>query len=102
MKYYSTVLKQLFDTEEALVEAEKKQDAIEKAKAKAETLKKEARAKRAKEVEDALKEAEEARAKANKLLRDFTKDYGYFHMSYSTEDTDNLESNWDDLFKIWF
>lgn len=62
-----------------------------------EKIKKETRARRAKEVEEAIKTANEAQTKANKLLRDFTKDYGYFHMSYSSEDANKESVNFFDL-----
>ena len=60
-------------------------------KIEAERVKKEARAKRAKEVEEAIKKANEAQTTAVKLLREFTKDYGYFHMSYSGNDVEKVE-----------
>ncbi len=93
MRYYSDVTKKLYDTSAALAEAERKvllaEAEKEKAeKEKAEKAKKEERAKRAKEVEDALKVANEAQSKAIKLLKDFTKDYGYFHTSYTTSDVE--------------
>ena len=91
MKYYSEILNQLFDSQTALYEAEKaKAEAEEKKKAE-EKAKKEERALRAKEVEKALKEANEAQAKAIQLLKNFTKDYGYFHMSYSTDDANKAD-----------
>lgn len=90
MKYYSDVTKQLYDSEKELVAAETKVEEVKAKKVAEEKAKKEARATRAKEVENAIKAADEAQAKANKLLSDFTKDYGYFHMSYSTEDIDRV------------
>lgn len=88
MKYYSEVTKKLYDSENELALAEAKVKAAEAQKLEEEKAKKQKRATRAKEVEKALKEANEAQAKAIKMLKDFTNDYGYFHMSYSTEDTD--------------
>jgi len=67
MKYYSEVTKKVYDTEEALVEAEK---ALSTAK--------EQRSLRAKEVEDALLKAREAQKEATDLLNKFVKDYGSF------------------------
>ena len=75
MKFYSEVTKKLYSTEKELLEAEKE--------AKAKKLK-EDRAARAKVVEAALKGAESAKKKADMLLNDFIKDYGYFHTSYTS------------------
>ena len=88
MKYYSETLHKLFDSEDELIKEEKAKKEAELKKQEAEKAKKAERATRAKEVEKALKEANESQAKAIKMLKDFTNDYGYFHMSYSTEDTD--------------
>lgn len=88
MKFYSEVTKKLYDSEKDLAMAEAKVKAAEAQRLEAEKAKKMARATRAKEVEKALKEANEAQAKAIKLLKDFTNDYGYFHMSYSTDDAE--------------
>lgn len=88
MKYYSEVTKQLYETEKDLAFAEQKIKEAEMKKIEAEKAKKAERAARAKEVEAALKESDAANAKAAKLLKDFTKDYGYFHVSYSSDDAD--------------
>lgn len=89
MKYYSETLNALYDTEQELIKAETKAKEEERKKLEAEKAKKNARATKAKEVEQALKEANEAQAKAIKLLKEFTNEYGYFHMSYSTDDVKN-------------
>ena len=86
MKYYSEVTKKLYDSEDAVKTAEENLKKIEAIKEAEEKKKKAERAARAKEVEDAFKAATEARDKANKLLSAFTKDYGYFHMSYTNND----------------
>lgn len=88
MKYYSETLNELFDTEKDLIEAETRKRDEETKKQAAEKAKKEVRAKRAKEVEEALKVANEAQGNALKLLKDFTKDYGYFHTSYSADEAE--------------
>lgn len=88
MRYYSDITKCLYDSAAELAQAEGKVLKEEAEKKAAEKEKKEARAKRAKEVETALKEANEAQAKAIKLLKEFTKDYGYFHTSYTTSDAE--------------
>ena len=75
MKYYSEKLKKLFDDTESLEKAEKEQEE----KYALELKKKEERATRAKEVDDAYKNY-------LKLLRAFVKDYGSYHFSYTNED----------------
>lgn len=70
MKYYSEKTQKLYNSEDELKKAETaliKQEAEEKAK-------RETRAKRAKEVEEAY-------LKYKKLLESFIKDYGNFHMT---------------------
>lgn len=88
MKYYSETLNELFDTEKDLIEAETRKRDEETKKLAAEKAQKEARAKRAKEVEEALKIANDAQVNAINLLKEFTKDYGYFHTSYSINDAE--------------
>ena len=89
MKFYSEVTKKLYNTAQDLLEAEKQVKEEEAKRNEAERIKKEERATRAKEVEKALKEANEAQSKAIKLINDFTKDYGFFHMSLSNKDENN-------------
>ena len=67
MKYYSEITKKVYDTEDALVAAEKEVSTA-----------KEQRSLRAKEVEDALLKAREAQKEATDLLNKFVKDYGSF------------------------
>ena len=97
MKFYSEITKQLYDSENQLKLAEEKIKKAEAEKLAAEKAKKEARATRAKEVEKALKDANEAQEKAIQLLKDFTKDYGYFHMSYSTDDAEKVTKKTDNF-----
>ena len=97
MRFYSDVCRQLFDTEKALIEAENKVKKANEEKEAAEKAKKAARATRAKEVENALKEANVAQQKAIKLLKEFTKDYGYFHTSYQVTDEETPSLNFLDL-----
>lgn len=86
MKYYSTELNELFDSEEALVKAEKA-EVEKKEKAEAELKAKKAdRAKRAKEVEKAFKDAMKAQQQADELLNSFIKDYGSFHATFDSDD----------------
>ena len=100
MKYYSETLKKLYDTEKDLVQAEGEAKKAELEKLRKEREAKEARATRAKEVEEAIKAADAARVKANQLLSDFTRDYGSFHMSYTSKDAENKNvTSSSDLFK---
>ena len=82
MKYFSEITNKVYNTTEDLAAAEAKVE-LEK---KAEEKKKQLRAERAKEVEDAFKAANEAYKKASDLLSDFTKTYGSFHMSLKADD----------------
>lgn len=91
MKFYSELTKRLYNTEKELIEAETKVKNAEAEKIAAEKAKKEARAIRAKEVENAIKEAAKAQEKASTLLKNFVNDYGYFHTSYTTEDAERAE-----------
>lgn len=86
MKYYSEKLRRLYDTEAELTKAEGLAAKVEAEKAAKEKAAKEHRAERAKEVEEALKAAETAKAKANKLMSAFVNDYGSFHTSYTLKD----------------
>ena len=86
MKFYSDITKSLYDTQDELVKAEKV-EADKKAQAE---LKQKERSVRAKEVEDAYKEA-------NDLMDKFIKDYGNFHTSFN-----NNNRNYKSLFDILF
>ena len=99
MKYYSELTKKLYGTEKDLLLAEDqmRKAAVQKLEAEkreaAEKAKKAERAARAKEVEKAMKELTDAQANAIKLLKQFTKDYGYFHMSLSPDtETDKVST----------
>lgn len=93
MLYFNELNNKVYGSEAECRKAEDKIKQAQKKVAEEERLKKEARAKRAKEVEDALKVANEAQAKAIKLLKDFTKEYGYFHTSYTIEDTEKKDAS---------
>lgn len=97
MRYYSDVTKKVYNTEKDLIldERKAKEDELQKQlqKQEAEKAKKAERTARAKEVEKALKDASEAQTKALALLRKFSKDYGYYHMSVHTNDEDKTEDN---------
>lgn len=88
MKYLSEVNGKIYDSEAELLKAEK-EIADRKAKEAEEKAKKEAtRKERAAEIEKAIQELAEAEEKANKLIREFVEDYGSFHYSIRTKDTD--------------
>ncbi len=97
MKYYSDLTKKLYDTEKQLKAAE-----IEVTKSKAD------RAERAKEVTEALKTANEATNKANKLLAQFVKDYGSFKTTLTYKDVDlkafnnSFSKYFTDLFNLFW
>lgn len=95
MKYYSEVLNKVFDTEDALIEAENV--VAEEAKKKEELRAK--REERAKEVEAAFAKVEEDRAAATELLEAFCEDYGTFHTSLKNASL--LKNPLADLFNHW-
>ena len=106
IQYYSDMLNQYFDTEAAAIEAEKaeaeKRALIEKAKAEKEAKAKKAaeeRKARAKEIEVAHKTMIEAEKTYNELVDAFVKDFGSYHMTYSSsQDLDGLINH---IFRIF-
>lgn len=90
MKYYSEQTKKLYDSQEELNNAEK---AFEEKKA-VELKKKEERATRAKEVEDAYDKYVE-------LLDKFIKDYGYY-VDYKKTSRNDLAALFNALFNLPF
>lgn len=91
MKYYSQITKDLYDTKEALIEAE-----VEATKAKSD------RAEKAKEVTQLLKEANEAQKKANAALKEFIKEYGSFKTTIKDDDMEVKYNFWDMFDKFLF
>lgn len=94
MKYYSTLLKNFYNSEEDCLSAE---EAYQKELALKEAKKKEAseiRRQRATEVEQARDEYLKARKHYNDILTKFCNDYGAFHCSIKDTKTlnDCLES----------
>lgn len=88
MYIYSEKTKKRYDTVEECVKAEEEFDkAIAEENEKKERLANE-RKERAKEVEEAIKNA-------NDLLNKFIKDYGSFHTTYTS---DNSPFNWFNFF----
>ena len=86
MKYWSETLNKVFDTE-AECQAAEEEHAAKKAEAEArKNALVEARANRAKEVEDAYKAAVAAKKNYDDLLKAFLKDYGSFHATFKDVD----------------
>ena len=86
MKYFSETLNKVFDTEAECQAAEEEQAAKKaEAQARKEALT-QARATRAKEVEDAYKAAVAAKKEYDTLLKAFLKDYGSFHATFKDID----------------
>lgn len=83
MKYYSESLDKFFDRQEDCEKAEVELEEKRKAEARKQLALRTEREARSKEVVEAFKKAREAEAEAQKLLKDFIKDYGSFHMSYN-------------------
>ena len=80
--YYSEILNKYFETEEKCLKAETEFNE----KHALEIKKKEERAARAKEVEDAFKEVIKAREHYVELKNNFINDYGSFHMTYTDKE----------------
>lgn len=105
MKFYSDMTKKLYDTEEALVVAEKemaaeearKEEEARKAK-EAEEKKKSERKTRADEIEKAYQEMTAAQKKYKDLVSAFVRDYKTYH--YSTSSADGLPTLFRSLFDI--
>lgn len=83
MKYYSELTNKVFDTQEACEKAEAEHLAKQKAAEEKQLALKNEREARSKAVVDAFKKARDAESEAQKLLKEFVKDYGSFHMSYN-------------------
>lgn len=94
MKYWSDLTKKVYDTPAELNRAEKaykeaeeaERRAAEEAKRKEEELKA-TRATRAKEIEDAYAEATKALAKYSELKNKFIKDFGSYHMTFTSKNS---------------
>ena len=100
MKFYSEKLDKLFDDEKSLVKAEDEHDVrVAAEKAKQEQLAN-TRKERAKAIEEQYKKVVEARNEYKKLVDDFTKDYGSFHMSVKSNNLADMDLF--DLFKYAF
>lgn len=96
MKYYSETLNKVFENEKDCLNAEKEYKAKVEAEEKRKKELADSRKTRAKEVEDAYKAVINAQKHYNELLTSFCKEYGSFHMTFST--TDDFRSLFSDLF----
>lgn len=83
MKYYSEMTDKVYETQEECEKAEEALVAKQKAEEEKQLALKNEREARSKEVVEAFKKAREAEAEAQKLLKEFVKDYGSFHISYN-------------------
>ena len=83
MKYYSEMTDKVYETQEECEKAEEALVAKKQAEEEKQLALKNEREARSKEVVEAFKEAREAETKAQKLLNEFVKDYGSFHISYN-------------------
>lgn len=102
MKFYSEKLNKCFDTAEACLKAEVEFDKQKADEEAAQKKLKEARATRAKEVEDAYKVAADAYTKYVKLRNAFIKDYQSWHMSYTQDFPIEDITDMSDIIKIIF
>ena len=84
-RYYNEYTNEIFDTEKEALESEKKYLEAKEAKKKKDSE----RAARAKEVDEAMKVAIEAKKKYQDLVRAFCKDYKSYH--FSTNDMKNYD-----------
>lgn len=84
MKYYSEITREFFNSEKELNEAEAAHEKkVAEAKQKREAAEA-ARKERAKEVEEALKDLQNAQKHYIELRNKFIKDYGSWHMTISS------------------
>ena len=100
MKIISEKTGKTYETVDECVAAEAEFDkAVAAEKAKKEALAAN-RKDRATEVENAYKASVEARKNYYKVLHDFIKDYGSFHMTFN--DRDDLVDDVNSIFDFWF
>ena len=101
MKYYSEMTDKVYETQEECEKAEEALVAKQKAEEEKQLALKNEREARSKEVVEAFKKAREAEAEAQKLLKEFVKDYGSFHMSYNGKSSLPTLADFLDSFFIW-
>ena len=86
MIIYSEILKKEFDTVEARKEAEAQYNAQQDKLTQEKKARKQERAARAQEIDEAFKEIRVAQDKYNDLVKKFIKDYGSYHSTYTSSD----------------
>lgn len=106
MKFYSEQLNKLFDTAEELQAAEEKVNAARRAEEEKKAQLKASREARAKEVEEAIRQAQEDQKKANasnkhavNVLNAFVKDFGAYHTTFRDAIKDTA---FEDIFSAFF
>ena len=97
MKYYSEKLKKVYDKVEELDTAEKEYDEAHAA----EIAKQKERKARAEEISNARKDAIKAQEHYNKLIKEFVKDYGSYHATYTDEDSGEVGNLTDVFYKLF-
>ena len=97
MKYYSEKLKKVYDTVEQLDTAEKEYDEAHAA----EIAKQKERKARAEEISNARKNAIKAQEHYNELIKQFVKDYGSYHATYTDEDSGEVGTLTDVFYKLF-
>ena len=100
MKYVSELTKKAYDSEKECLYAEQEFKKKQEEKKAAQEKKSAERATRAKEVEEAYKKAVEANKAYREVLNNFVKDYGSFHMTYSST-SDLINDVFDSVFKFF-
>ena len=96
MKYYSEKTMKVYDKVEELNTAEKEYDEAHAA----EIAKKKERKARAEEISNARKDAIKAQEHYNELIKQFVKDYGSYHTTYTKNDG-TLLSTTDLIYKLF-
>lgn len=97
MKYYSEKLKKVYDTVEQLDTAEKEYDEAHAA----EIAKQKERKARAEEISNARKDAIKAQEHYDELIKQFVKDYGSYHATYTDENSGELSNVMDVFYKLF-
>ena len=101
MKYYSEMTDKVYETQEECEKAEEALVAKKKAEEEKQLALKNERETRSKAVVDAFKKAREAEMEAKRLMKEFVKDYGSFHMSYNGKSSLPTLGDFLDSFFIW-